>query len=292
MRFSYAEAMTDPAYYGPLARAAEEAGYDGFVIPDSICYPRDSDSTYPYNPDGTREFLDDKPFIDPFVLIAALGAQTERLRFITFVLKLPVRAPVLVAKAASSVAVVNHGRLALGVGVSPWPEDFEVCGVPWERRGRRMDEAVDIVRALLAGGYAEYHGQIYDLPPVKLTPVPATPVPILIGGQSDAALRRAARQGDGWMHSGGGVEQLPDMLARLQQLRREHGREHEPFEVHAASVDAYSVDGIRRLEDAGVTDVIVGFRWAYERGPDAEPLAKKLDDLRRYGDEVIGRVHA
>lgn len=290
MRFSYAEAMTDPTFYGPLAQAAEEAGYDGFVIPDSICYPRDSDSTYPYNPDGTREFLDDKPFIDPFVLIASLGARTQRLRFITFVLKLPVRAPVLVAKAASSVAVVNGGRLALGVGVSPWPEDFVVCDVPWERRGRRMDEAVDIVRALMGGDYVDYHGEIFDLPAVKLTPVPDAPVPILIGGQSDAALRRAARRGDGWMHSGGGAEQLPDMLARLQELRREYGREGEPFEIHAASVDAYSVDGIRRLEEAGVTDVIVGFRWAYERGPDTEALSKKVDDLRRYGDEVIARV--
>ncbi len=172
VRFSYAESMVDPTYYLPLAQAAEEAGYDGMVVPDSICYPLESDSTYPFSPDHSREFLDDKPFIEPFSLIPAMGALTERLRFITFVLKLPMRHPLLVAKQATSVAVLTGNRLALGVGTSPWPEDYELCGVPWEGRGRRMDEAVDIVRGLSAGGYFEYHGEVYDLPPVKISPTP------------------------------------------------------------------------------------------------------------------------
>src|SRR5271165_6481476 len=99
--------MTEPSYYPSLARAAEEAGYDSMVVPDSICYPKESDSVYPFNPDGTREFLDDKPFLEPFSLIPALGAVTERLRFVTFVLKLPIRNPVLVAKQATSTAVLT-----------------------------------------------------------------------------------------------------------------------------------------------------------------------------------------
>ncbi|MGH3409882.1 MAG: LLM class flavin-dependent oxidoreductase, partial [Streptosporangiaceae bacterium] len=134
--------MTDPSYYAPLARAAEAAGYDSMIVPDSICYPRDAVSRYPFNPDGTREFLEDKPFLEPFSLIPALGAVTERLRFVTFVLKLPVRSPVLVAKQVTSVAVLTGGRLVLGVGTSPWREDYEVLGVPWARRGQRMDEAL------------------------------------------------------------------------------------------------------------------------------------------------------
>ena len=146
MRFSYAESMIDPSFYLPLARAVEDAGYDSFVVPDSICYPRESDSTYPYTPDGSREFLEDKPFLEPFSLIPAMGAVAERLRFVTFVVKLPIRHPVLVAKQISSVAVLTGGRLALGVGTSPWPEDYEVCDVPWEGRGRRMDEMIDVVR--------------------------------------------------------------------------------------------------------------------------------------------------
>jgi len=287
MRFSYAESMTEPLFYAPLAIAAEEAGYDSMVVPDSICYPRDAVSTYPFNPDGTREFLEDKPFLEPFTLIPALGAVTSRLRFVTFVLKLPVRDPVLTAKQATSTAVLTGGRLVLGAGTSPWREDYEVLGVDWAGRGRRMDESIAILRGLAAGGFFEYHGKVFDLPPVKIAPVPPAPIPVLIGGHSDAALRRAARLGDGWMHGGGDPADLPGLLARLARFRAEEGTADRPFEVHVISADAYTPDGVRHLADQGVTDLIVGFRWPYATGPDTEPLDVKLAHLRRYADTII-----
>jgi probable F420-dependent oxidoreductase len=289
MRFSYAESMTDPSFYAPLARAAEEAGYHSMVIPDSICYPLDATSEYPYNPDGSREFLEDKPFLEPFSLIPALGAVTSRLRFTTFVVKVPVRNPVLLAKQATSTAVLTGGRLSLGVGTSPWREDYDVLGVDWAGRGRRLDESIAILRGLAAGGYFEFEGKSFTLPPVKIAPVPAEPIPVLIGGHSDAALRRAARLGDGWMHGGGDPADLPALLARLAELRRSEGQER-PFEIHVISMDAYTVDGVRRLAEQGVTDVIVGFRWPYEVGPDTEPLGRKLDHLRRFADGVIAKT--
>ena len=292
MRFSFAESLTDPSFYAPLARGAEEAGFDSMVIPDSLCYPLESDSKYPYTADGSREFLEDKPFLDPFALIAALGAVTQRLRFTTFVIKLPIRHPVLVAKQVGTIAVLTANRVGLGVGTSPWPEDYDVTDVPWERRGKRMDEMLDVMRGLLGGDFFEYHGEIFDLQPIKMTPAPTTPVPILIGGHGEAALRRAARSGDGWMHGGGDPGELPALLDRLSELRREHGRDTEPFEVHVISMDAYTPDGIRRLEEIGVTDVIVGFRWPYVVGPDTEPLQDKLDALNRYADDVIAKVKA
>lgn len=290
MRFCYAESMTDPAFYAPLARAAEEAGYDSMVVPDSICYPAECASVYPFSPDGTREFLEDKPFLEPFSLIPALGAVTSRLRFITFVLKLPVRHPVLVAKQVTSTAVLTGNRLVLGVGSSPWREDYDVLGVPWPHRGQRMDEALAVVRGLSAGGYFEFHGKIFDVPAIKLAPVPTQPVPILVGGHSEPALRRAAAAGDGWLHGGGKPSELPRLLTRLAELRREHGTTGRPFETLVISADAYSADGIRRLGDHGVTEVIVGFRWPYRVGPDAEGLQQKLDSLRRYADEVISKT--
>jgi len=287
MRFTYAEAMTDPAHYLPLARAAEAAGYDGFLVPDSICYPAASDATYPYTPDGDRTFIEDKPFLEPFSVIPAMGAVTERIRFVVSVLKLTVRHPVLVAKQAASTAVLTGNRLTLGIGTSPWPEDYEVCDVPFERRGKRADESIAVMRGLLTGDWFEHHGEIYDVPLIKQCPVPTQPMPILVGGHAEPALRRAALVGDGWIHGGGDPEELPRLIDRLHELRAQAGRTSDPFEIHVISMDAYSPEGIRRLEEAGVTDAIVGFRWAYQRGPDLEPLQDKIDNLNHYAETVI-----
>ncbi|WP_280194643.1 TIGR03619 family F420-dependent LLM class oxidoreductase [Nocardia farcinica] len=289
MRFTYAETMTDPSFYVPLAQAAEAAGYTSMTIADSIAYPRDSDATYPYTPDGSREFLEDKPFVEAFVLSAAIAAATTRLRLTPFVLKLPIRPPVLVAKQAASVAALSGNRLGLGVGISPWPDDFEIMGVPFEKRGARMDECIDIVRGLTAGGYFEYHGEYYDLPPIKISPVPTEPIPILIGGHSKAALRRAAQRGDGWMHAGGDPQELDRLLAELDALRAEYGARKD-FEIHVISVDGFTVDGVKRLEDKGVTDVIVGFRNPYTREPDNESLDTKIANLERFAEKVVGRT--
>ena len=288
MRFSYAESMCDPTHYVPLAKAAEECGFHSFVIPDSICYPEVSDSKYPYTPDGDRHFLEDKPFIEPFTLIPALAAVTERLRFTTFVVKLPIRHPVLVAKSVTSVAVMSDNRFGFGIGTSPWPEDFQVTGSEWKTRGKRMDEMIEIIRGLAAGGFFEFHGKHYDLPSIKMCPTPTKPVPILIGGHAEAALKRAARLGDGWMHAGS--DDLEAMIKRINELRHEYGREREPFEVHVISFDAFTVDDIRKLEDMGVTDVIVGFRNPYVEPIDSQTLQQKLDMMRWYGDNIVAKA--
>lgn len=289
MRFTYAETMVDPSFYVPLAQAAEAAGYTSMTIADSIAYPRDSDATYPYTPDGSREFLEDKPFPEAFVLSAAVAAATTTLRLTPFVVKLPIRPPVLVAKQAASVAVLSGNRLGFGVGISPWPDDFEIMDVPFEKRGARMDECIDIVRGLTAGGYFEFHGQFFDLPPIKIAPVPTEPIPILIGGHSKAALRRAALRGDGWMHAGGDPAELDRLLAELDVLRAEYGTRKD-FEVHVISMDGFTVDGVKRLEDKGVTDVIVGFRYPYTREPDTESLETKIAHLSRFAEKVIART--
>jgi alkanesulfonate monooxygenase SsuD/methylene tetrahydromethanopterin reductase-like flavin-dependent oxidoreductase (luciferase family) len=291
MRFTYAESMTDPAYYIPLAQAADAAGYHAMTIADSIAYPFESDAKYPYTDDGNREFLDGKAFIETFALIGALSAVTTQLHFNIFVLKLPIRPPALVAKQAGSLAALFGNRLGLGVGTSPWPEDYEIMGVPFAKRGKRMDECIDVIRGLTTGDYFEYHGEFYDIPMIKMTPAPTKPVPILIGGHADVALRRAARN-DGWMHGGGDLgdpEALDQLIDRLKKFREEEGRTG-PFEIHVMSLDAYTPDGIKRLEDKGVTDVMVGFRIPYVVGPDTQPLDSKIRKLERFAENVIAKV--
>ncbi|MBW2229995.1 MAG: TIGR03619 family F420-dependent LLM class oxidoreductase [Deltaproteobacteria bacterium] len=288
MRFSYAESMCDPSQYMPLVMAAEEAGYASFCVPDSICYPEVSDSKYPYTPDGNREFLDGKPFIEPFVLIPALAAVTERIRFTTFVVKLAIRQPVLVAKQVMSIAVMSNNRFGFGVGLSPWPEDFRVAGAEWKARGKRMDEMIEIIRGLARGEFFEFHGDHYDIESIRMSPAPTQPIPILVGGHADRALRRAARIGDGWMHAGGDPETLLQLLGRVKELRKEYGRENDPFEIHVISMDGFTLDGVKRLEDLGVTDTIVGFRNAYEA--DTTTLDQKLGALRAFADSVIAKL--
>jgi len=291
MRFTYAESMTDPTFYAPLAQAAEAAGYHGMTLADSVAYPFESDSKYPYTPDGNREFLDEKAFTEAFVLATALSAVTTTLRFDFFVLKLPIRPPALVAKQAGSLAAMFDNRLGLGVGTSPWPEDYELMGVPFEKRGKRMDECIDVIRGLTSGEYFEYHGEFYDFAKTKMLPAPTKPIPILIGGHADAALRRAARN-DGWMHGGGSAEELDDLLVKLAAYRAEAEQQGHtgPFEVHVISMDAYSVDGIKRLEDKGVTNVIVGFRVPYIMGRDTQPLEDKIRNLEKYATKVMSKV--
>jgi probable F420-dependent oxidoreductase len=288
VRFALADAMCDPAHYAPLSRAAEEAGFDSFPVGDSICYPEVAVGRYPYTADGDRRFLDGAPFIDPFQLIASLAAVTTRLRFAIGVLKLPIRQPVLVAKAASSLAYLTGNRLALGVGLSPWIEDFQVCGADWRTRAARMDQMIEIIRGLMRGEYFEYHSEFYDIPRIKLCPVPTRPLPILIGGHSEAALRRAARLADGFMFTGVSGQELAQQLARLEQLRREHGRGSAPFEIWAGVTDARTPDDYRRLEELGVTDVVVGPRNPYL--PDTVALRDKLDFARRFADSVIAKL--
>jgi len=291
MKFTYHASMCNPAFYLPLAKAVEEAGYDGFTLADSICYPKEAGSKYPYNDDGSREFLEGVPFLEPFSLIPAMAAVTEKIRFTTSVMKLPIRQPVLTAKSVSSVAVISNNRFAFGVGLSPWYEDFVACGERWEKRGKRMDDMIQIIRGLLSGDYFGFDSEFYQLPEIKLCPVPSEPVPILIGGHSERALKRAARLGDGWIHAGGDFETLEKMITRLNELRKECGRDHLPFENHVICADAFTVDGVKKLEDIGVTEVIIPFRNVYAGEEDVKSVDEKVAELNWYAENVIQKVN-
>lgn len=288
MKFGLVESMCDPAHYLPLAQALEANGWDFSYVPDSICYPREASDNYPYNEDGTRAFLEGKPFLEPFSLVPAMGALTRRLEFCTDVLKMPIRQPVLLAKSVATVAVMTGGRFRLGAGLSPWPEDFAATGTDWPSRGTRLDQMIEILRGLMTGDYFEYHSEHYDIPALKLCPVPERPVPILIGGHSAPALRRAARLGDGWISELHSLAELRSLVARLHELRAEGGRASEPFHVFGAATDAFGLDGYRRLEEAGVTHVLT-LPWVFYGGS-TESLERKQDGVRRFGDEIIAKL--
>jgi len=278
--------MTPVGNFIPLAREAEANGYAGFAVPDSLIYPKASDTAYSYTADGGREFLENKPFVESFILATAIGAVTTTLEITTNVVKLPVRPPLYSAKLASSIAALTNNRFNFGVGLSVWPEDYKVMGVDYAKRGKRFDECIAIVRGLCAGGYFEFHGEFYDLPPVKLNPVPSKPLPILIGGHSDAAFKRSAHN-DGFIFAGGGPEQLKPMLDAINGYRADAPPSDIPFRIFAASLGEVTLDMARRMTDLGVTDMLVAFRNLYAVEEDTQPLQDKIDDLKRFADKVI-----
>lgn len=286
MKFTLALAMCPPDHLLPLARAAEAAGWDAVTMPDSVFYPEDVSSEYPYSGDGGRFWGPDTPFPEPFVAIPAMAAVTERLRFYTNVYKTVLRNPLLLAKTLGSAAALSGNRVAIGVGLSWMPEEFAWTGQEMKTRGKRLDETIDILRAVLAGGYVEHHGDHYDFDRLSMAPWPTEPVPIYVGGHSDPALRRAARAGDGWIAVQVTPEQLDEVLARLRPLLDEHGRDRARYEIKVTPLVPAEVDAMAALADQGVTDVIT-VPWFYYGG-DNHDLVTKLDGVSRFADDVIG----
>lgn len=290
MRFIYHALMCPADQYIPLAKAAEKLGFDGFTLADSICYPQIAETKYPYNADGSRNFLEGVEFIEPFSLIPAMAAVTETLTFTTSVMKLAIRNPVLVAKSVTSINVLCNNRFELGVGLSPWVEDFEICGERWKGRGKRMDEMIEIIRGLHSEDFYGFEGEYYQIPACKLCPVPSKITPILIGGHSDAALKRAARIGDGWVHAGSGGDELKKYIKRLNELRSEYGREKEAFKIQAATKDAFSVEGVKNLEDMGVTECVIGFRDAYAGQKDDKTVEQKIAEMEWFTNNIMTKA--
>ena len=287
MKFSLNVGMCDPAHYGPMAQSAEAAGYDSIAVADSLTFPRQSDTKYPYTEDGDRSFLEGEPFMESLIAVTHMAAVTKKIHFCTYVYKLAMRQAAVVAKQVQSIQAFSGGRLEFGVGLSPWPEDFAIAGVPWQKRGKRFDEQIAILRGLETGEYFGLEGECHSMPENKMCPVPAAPTPIYIGGHSEAALKRAARTGDGWVCAGADTAEVETFIKRINDLRVEFGATERPFRFWTTGGDAFTREGIERLENIGVTDVVIGFRDPFAKQPDGS-LDDKIKMLEWYAGEFIG----
>jgi len=287
MKFSVALPMLPPDHFLPLARAAEAAGYEGIAVPESVFFPENVSADYPYSADGGRYWDATTPFLDPFVAIPAMAAVTERLKFFTNVLKLGIRDPLLVAKTVSSAAAMADGRVGLGVGLSWIPEEFKWLGKEMSTRGARTNEAIEIIRLVMTGEFVEYHGKHYDFDRLVVRPVPTQPVPIYVGGLSEPGLKRAARLADGWISVANTLEEIAGVVPRLAELRAEYGRADVPFEIKALCVDAFDLDGFRRMEEIGVTDAVV-CPWYFRPG-DVNALDHQVDAVTWFGEEMVSK---
>lgn len=288
MRVSIATAYIAPDELVPLARAADERGYHAMALSDHVVNLEELATPYPYTDDGERRWAPFTPWVDPWVTIGALGAVTERLRFFTNVFVLPMRDPFTVAKAVATASSLSGGRVALGVGMGWCEEEFDLLGEAFRRRGARADEMLALFAALWGEGWTEHHGEFYDVPRLEMTPTPPGPVPVYVGGLSEAALRRAARH-DGWISDLISTEAARSFRRRIDDERDRLGRGDVDFSMIASLDDAVTVDDHRRAEEAGVTDLLT-MPWVFYGGFD-QPLQGKIDGLHRFADDILARLH-
>ncbi|HBZ72881.1 MAG TPA: LLM class F420-dependent oxidoreductase [Deltaproteobacteria bacterium] len=279
-------AFVEPDQLVPLAHCAEECGFHGILLSDHLAFPGKLSSKYPYAPDGKPMFDGSMPFPDPWVAIAAMAQVTNSLRFATLVYVLPLRDPFEVAKSVGTAAVLSNDRLVLGAGVGWMKEEFDAVGIDFRTRGQRFDEMIEVMRKLWSGRMVEHHGKHFEFGPMQISPVPGKSVPLYVGGVSEAALRRAATLADGWMGAGNTPEEVPEILARLRELRKKAGREKDAFTPIVPLKAKLDRDLLRRMEgDYGLLHT-VSYPFQFALGP-TSPLEKKRDFLRRMADELM-----
>jgi len=267
-----------------MAKFAEELGFEGVMDGDHVFFPDPLTSGYPYTPDGTPPMGPADAYPDNFACAGAIAAVTTRLRYATQVFILPPRNPLMVAKAAATVAILSNHRFILGVGVGWMKEECEQAGVDFHSRGRRTDEMIEVMRKLWPGDTVEHHGEFFDFAPLRMPPAPGRQVPIYAGGYSQAAMRRSARL-DGFLSAGNKPEEVPGVIAELNEMRRELGRDHLPFETIFPLTTPYSLDDFKRVEDAGA-DGIMAHPPKFTIGTHST-IDQKKAEMERFAENFI-----
>jgi len=274
-----------------LAARAEALGYESVFVPDHVVIPVEFASRYPGTDDGGFPYGDAVPLYDPWTVLTTIGVATARIHLGTAVYLLGLRHPIGTARHAVTLEALVGPRLLLGVGVGWLTEEFAALGIDPRSRFSRTEEAAVALRRLWTEPGAAFHGRHFDFPPVHLAPPPATRPhpPILFGGDSDGALRRALRFGDGWMSGGvagdvDGVARLVDRLGEARAaLAAEAAPESDPDRPFAITVlhPAPSAADVARMAELGVERVVV-MPWA--RNADAP------EAIERFAAEVARHV--
>lgn len=266
---------SQPDYVIAAGKALEERGFSHIWAAEHVVnFPRYA-SRYPYSDDGVPPFRTDTGILEPFTVLSFLAAHTRRIQLGSGITILPQRNPVYLAKQAADVDVLSGGRLVLGVGVGWAAEEYAALGVPFARRGARARDYLQVIRTLWCDEVSSFEGEFHQLPPCVQGPKPVRKPhpPIFIGGESDAALRRVAEFGQGWMGYRLTPQTLPERLAKLAAMLAEYGRSLDDIEIAVSPYDARcDLDTVKRFADLGVRQLIlVGF-------------ADSLDDLLRLLD--------
>jgi probable F420-dependent oxidoreductase len=266
-----------------LATTAERVGIESIWAVEHVVIPVGYESTYPYDPSGKIPAPDQLPLPDPLVSLTYAAAVTRTLRLATGILILPQRHPLYVAKAVATLDVLSHGRMILGIGVGWLEEEFQALGIPFAERAARTAEAVRAIRSLWKDEAEPFTGKFYRWGKVESHPKPVQKpgVPIVVGGHTEMAARRAARYGDGFFPGVADDVKLTWLLGVMREECAKLGRRPETIEVTAGRA-APDADGVERLRDLGVSRVMVP-----PPGFDPESVSQGLE---AFGERVIGKL--
>lgn len=262
---------------GELARAAEDVGFHSIWAVEHAVVPVEYASTYPYD-EGGRLFkgASQLDHSDPLIWLAFAAAATTKIRLATGILILPQRNPLIAAKEIASLDRLSDGRLDLGIGVGWLREEFDALGVPFEARGARTDEYLRALRVLWSETEAEFHGEFVDFAPVYCQPKPTQqPIPILVGGHSDRAARRAGELGDVFFPAERPVETLTSLHSLVKEYAEKAGRDPSRIELWTSSTG--DRDHLDQLVEAGVTQVMVPARPPEQLGDRYSQLIADYD---------------
>jgi len=265
-----------------LGEAAEEFGIESLWTVEHVVVPKGYQSAYPYSSSGRMPGGEDAPIPDPLVWLAYVAARTTTVRLCTGVIILPQRNPLLLAKEVATLDVMSGGRVTLGVGVGWLEEEFDALGVPFAERAARTDDIIEALRAAWTQDPASHESEFQPFKDVHVRPAPVQSggVPIVVGGHSPAAARRAGRLGDGFFPARGDLDALPGLLREMRDTAAAHGRDPDSIEVTTGG--AMDLDGIRRYADAGVHRLVIP--------PLAFDPAGLRDGLARFHDTVISKL--
>lgn len=247
----------DPPVIGAVARAAERSGFATLWAGEHVVMVDRPDSVYPYADDGRIAVPSGADWLDPLDLLGYVSATTSTIRLATGVLLLPEHNPVVVAKRAATIDVLSGGRLTLGVGIGWSAEEFAALGVPFGGRGARAEEYIDVLRALWREDVASHSGTHVRFDRVRCYPKPIRrTIPVVLGGNSDGALERVARCGDGWYGFNLSPATLPERIDFLRSACRELGRSAAELDTAVALTGATTAD-LPDLEALGVTELVL-----------------------------------
>ncbi|MGH9015561.1 MAG: LLM class F420-dependent oxidoreductase [Acidimicrobiia bacterium] len=280
--FANAGPFGEPDVTAGLAQLAEEHGFESLWTVEHTVVPAGYASEYPYDESGKMPGGDEVSITDPLIWMTWVAAVTTRLRVATGILILPQRNPVTLAKELATLDVLSGGRVDLGIGVGWLREEFEALGVPFESRGARTDEYVAAMRALWNDDPATFKGEFVTFERCHSNPKPVQPggIPIVVGGHSQAAARRAGRLGNGFFPGRYRDEELRPLLETMRASAAEAGRDPAAIEITAGG--ALDLGGVQRFADLGVGRVVIP-----PLGFDLETLKSTIGD---FAESVIQKV--